>query len=52
MERERNNMTLTELFNIADFTDEKGMLFNKNCMELLPLIGGGYNRFNSYRHSI
>lgn len=34
-------MTLTELFNIADFTDEKGMLFNKNCMELLPLIGGG-----------
>ena len=41
MERERNNMTLTELFNIADFTDEKGMLFNKNCMELLPLIGGG-----------
>lgn len=34
-------MTLTELFNIADFTDDKGMLFNKNCMELLPLIGGG-----------
>lgn len=34
-------MTLTELFNIADFTDNKGMLFNKNCMELLPLIGGG-----------
>ena len=32
-------MTLTELFNIADFTDEKGMLFNKNCMEFLPLIG-------------
>ena len=31
-------MTLTGLFNIADFTDEKGMLFNKNCMELLPLI--------------
>lgn len=34
-------MTLTELFNIADFTDKKGMLFNKNCMELLPLVGGG-----------
>ena len=41
MERERSNMTLTELYNIADFTDNKGMLFNKNCMELLPLIGGG-----------
>ena len=34
-------MTLTELFNIADFTDEKGMLFNKDCMKLLPFIGGG-----------
>lgn len=45
-------MTLTELFNIADFTDEKGMLFNKNCMELLPLIGGGYYRPYSYRYSI
>ena len=41
MERERDNMTLTELFNIADFADEKGMLFNKNCMELLSLIEGG-----------
>lgn len=32
-------MTLTELFNIADFTDEKGMLFNRDCMKLLPFIG-------------
>lgn len=34
-------MTLTELFNIADFTDNKGMLFNKDCMELFSLMGGG-----------
>ena len=34
-------MTLTELFNIADFTNEKGMLFNKNCMDLIKDIGGG-----------
>ena len=34
-------MTLTELFNIADFRDNKGMLFNKNCMDLFSLMGGG-----------
>ena len=33
-------MTLTELFNIADFTNERGMLFNKDCMELMKDIGG------------
>ena len=33
-------MTLTALFDISDFTDEKGMLFNRDCMELLPLMGG------------
>lgn len=31
-------MTLTDLFDISDFTDEKGMLFNRDCMELLPFI--------------
>ena len=25
-------MTLTDLFDISDFTDEKGMLFNRDCM--------------------
>ena len=33
-------MTLTELFNIADFRDNKGMLFNKTCMDLFSLMGG------------
>ena len=33
-------MTLTELFNIADYTNEKGMLFNQNCMDLMKEIGG------------
>lgn len=31
-------MTLTELFNTADFKDNKGMLFNKDCMNLFPLL--------------
>ena len=35
-------MTLTELFNIADFKNENGMLFNKNCIDLMKEIGGGY----------
>lgn len=34
-------MTLTDLFDISDFTDEKGMLFNRDCMELLPFIEEG-----------
>lgn len=38
MERERNNMTLTELYNIADYTDNKGMLFNRDILEVLPQI--------------
>ena len=33
-------MELSELFNIADFTNEQGMLFNKDCMELMKDIGG------------
>lgn len=34
-------MTLTELFDIADFKNENGMLFNKNCIDLMKEIGGG-----------
>ena len=45
-------MTLTELFNIADFTNERGMLFNKDCMELMKDIGGGYDRLNPYGYSL
>ena len=45
-------MELSELFNIANFTNERGMLFNKDCMELMTEIGGGYNRPCTYRYSI
>ena len=33
-------MELSELFNIADYTNESGMLFNKNCIDLMKDIGG------------
>lgn len=44
-------MELSELFNIANYTNEKGMLFNKDCMDLMKDIGG-YDRPCTYRYSI
>ena len=34
-------MELSELFNIANYTNEKGMLFNKDCMDLMKEIDDG-----------
>lgn len=33
-------MELTELYEIADFRDEDGMIFNNDCMKLMETWGG------------